>query len=173
MVILTRSLIALGSNIPDRLSWLQTGIDLLRESSDISVIHISHVYECPPVGEGLSGDFLNAVAAVDTPLSPHDLLDLCLEIEKKCHRNRTYSRNRTLDLDVIFHGDSIVLEPDLIVPHPRWSERAFVVVPLLDVIDFLTEWQRGIVEEAKSRLESRRTREDGFESCRLTDLVLY
>jgi 2-amino-4-hydroxy-6-hydroxymethyldihydropteridine diphosphokinase len=165
-----RSAIALGSNIPDRLANLQCGLDLFRKFPGIDIIAVSRVYESVPEGENLSGDFLNAVMVIDTSLSARELLDKCLEVEANCGRDRnsekiSNSRNRTLDLDVIFFGDERINRPDLIVPHPRWQERDFVVLPLTDLLADLTDRQHIMVKEAAGRFPL-------IASCRpVSDLV--
>ena len=83
-----RAVIAFGSNMPERIRWLQCGLDRFRETTGIDVLSFSRVYESPPVGEGLSGDFLNAAIACDTSLSPRALLETCLSIEAACGRAR-------------------------------------------------------------------------------------
>jgi len=80
------------------------------------------------------GSYLNAVVVLDTPLAPRALLDLCLEVESERGRERGERLGpRTLDLDVLFHGESVIDEPGLIVPHPRIAERRFVLEPLAEV----------------------------------------
>jgi 2-amino-4-hydroxy-6-hydroxymethyldihydropteridine diphosphokinase len=149
----TCCVIALGSNIPDRLDFLQRGVNLLRTNRDINVIKISRVYESDPVGEGLTGDFLNAVVVVDTSLSPRELLNACRDIEKQCGRHRNpENRNRTLDLDIIFFADRKISETGLTIPHPMWRERSFVVMPLRDVRDQLDGWQKGELETVEGNL---------------------
>ncbi len=113
----------------------------------------SRVYESQPVGEGLEGDFLNAVMVCDTNLTPMEVLALCREIEEMCGRDRkvensTGIRNRTLDCDVIFFGEETIETPELVVPHPLWHERAFVVMPLMDVVEHLSPHQNGLVQNA-------------------------
>jgi len=146
----SRCVIAIGSNISGRLDWLQRGVNLLRANQDIRVIEVSRVYESEPEGEGLTGDFLNAVVVLDTSLSPRELLEACRDIEKQSGRERSpENRNRTLDLDIIFYADRKISETDLVIPHPMWRERSFVVMPLRDVRDELDEWQKGELEKVE------------------------
>jgi 2-amino-4-hydroxy-6-hydroxymethyldihydropteridine diphosphokinase len=92
------------------------------------------VYETAPVGGPAQPDYLNAVVAVDTDRTPRALLELARAIEAHGERIRTVRWGpRTIDVDVLLVGDERVDEPDLVVPHPRMTERAFVVVPLADL----------------------------------------
>lgn len=146
--------ISMGSNIPDRMMYLQCGLDGWKSMDGVGVEAVSRIYESPPVGEGLEGDFLNMLIVVRTSLSPESVLDKCLEIESGCGRERNieadgdFPRNRTLDSDVIFYGDAEISSERLIVPHPGWQDRSFVVMPLEDVIEHLTQHQKRLVKNA-------------------------
>ncbi|MCE9565886.1 MAG: 2-amino-4-hydroxy-6-hydroxymethyldihydropteridine diphosphokinase [Planctomycetes bacterium] len=127
--------IALGSNLGDRYSTLSAAVRRLRAEPGLRLIASSAVYEtapldCPPN----SGDYLNSVVAVETERSPEDLLQLLLQIEHTFGRVRSeINAPRTLDLDLLLHGDRIINTPDLVIPHPRMHERAFVLVPLAEL----------------------------------------
>jgi 2-amino-4-hydroxy-6-hydroxymethyldihydropteridine diphosphokinase len=134
----TRAVLSLGANIGDRLAALQGAVDALVADDDVEVVAVSHVYSTEPVGGPEQDDFLNAVALIDTDLSPHDLLALAHRIEADHHRTREVRWGpRTLDVDLINLRDSgvdIVMDtPELTLPHPRAYERAFVCVPWADV----------------------------------------
>lgn len=127
--------IALGSNEGDREANLRGARDFLQRSDGINLLACSALYETEPVGgppdQGL---YLNAVLAATTTLTARALLELCLKVEKSFGRVRTQPMApRTLDLDILFYGDHIIDEPDLVIPHPRLHERAFVLVPLRDL----------------------------------------
>ena len=95
----------------------------------------SPLYRSAPVGYAGQPDFINAVAAVDTALSPRELLDALLAIEGRHGRVRDFpNAPRTLDLDVLLYGERELHEPGLTVPHPRMHERAFVLVPLCELM---------------------------------------
>jgi len=153
-----RAVIGLGSNLPDRFAWLQEALDLWRGRDRVEVVGWSRVYETDPVGEDVGGDFLNAVMVIDTTLGPWELLQACRAIEEECGRDRNAeqsagSRNRTLDCDVLFYGDTSTEinagggdSEALIIPHPRWSEREFVIMPLMDVSGELTQGQKRLVQ---------------------------
>jgi 2-amino-4-hydroxy-6-hydroxymethyldihydropteridine diphosphokinase len=129
-----RAYLGIGSNLGDRLQYLQLAVDDLAAADDVDVVALSPVYETAPVGGPEQPDYLNAVVAVDTARSARALLELAHAIEAHADRVRTVRWGpRTLDVDVLLVGDERVDEPDLVVPHPRMRERAFVVVPLADL----------------------------------------
>jgi 2-amino-4-hydroxy-6-hydroxymethyldihydropteridine diphosphokinase len=118
----------------DRLGHLQLAVDRLAAADGVDVVGVSPVYETAPVGGPEQPDFLNAVVAVDTTRTAHELLALAQSIEAAAARVRTVHWGpRTLDVDVLLVGDERIDDPDLVVPHPRMAERAFVVVPLADL----------------------------------------
>jgi 2-amino-4-hydroxy-6-hydroxymethyldihydropteridine diphosphokinase len=129
-----RAYLGIGTNLGDRLGYLQLAVDALAAADDVRVVGVSPVYETAPVGGPDQPDYLNAVVAVDTTLTARALLRLAHAIEADADRVRTVRWGpRTLDVDVLLVGDERVDEPDLVVPHPRMTERAFVVVPLADL----------------------------------------
>jgi 2-amino-4-hydroxy-6-hydroxymethyldihydropteridine diphosphokinase len=124
--------IALGSNLGDRERHLRDALDALRPS--IQNLRVSTFHETAPVGVGVQPSFLNAAAAGETTLGARALLDLLLSTEETFGRVRPYpGAPRTLDLDLILYGDAVIDEPGLIVPHPRFRERGFVLEPLAEV----------------------------------------
>ena len=126
--------LGLGSNLGDRLDHLRQGVELLQSHPAIRITRISSVYETAPVGPVEQPDFLNLVAAADTTLSPEELLSVAQEIERRLHRVRTIRWGpRTLDIDILLYGDRILHREELTIPHPRMEERAFVLIPLLEV----------------------------------------
>lgn len=127
--------IGLGSNLGDRWATLRGALRRLRAEPGLRVADTSEVYETAPVGgPPESGPYLNAVAAVETDRPPHDLLKLLQHVERQYGRTRGEpNAPRTLDLDLLLYGDEVVDTPDLVVPHPRLHERAFVLVPLADI----------------------------------------
>ena len=124
-----RAYLSLGSNLGDREAYLRNAVADLPD-----VVAVSPVYESSPVGGPPQDDFLNAVVALDTPLSPRQLLDLAYQLETRAGRVRTVRWGpRTLDVDLLLVADLVIDEPDLTVPHPRMNERAFVLAPLADL----------------------------------------
>jgi 2-amino-4-hydroxy-6-hydroxymethyldihydropteridine diphosphokinase len=131
-----RTVLALGSNLGERRASLQGAVNSLADTPEVWVTAVSPVYETRPVDapEG-SKDFLNAVVLVDTTLSARTLLDRALAIEDAFGRERTGERGapRTLDVDLIVVGDRRANDEDLVLPHPKAHERAFVLAPWHDV----------------------------------------
>ncbi|MGD8496643.1 MAG: 2-amino-4-hydroxy-6-hydroxymethyldihydropteridine diphosphokinase [Gemmatimonadales bacterium] len=128
-----RVAVGLGSNLGDRLAHLRAGLLYLRRVVD--EIRVSDVYETEPVGYSDQGPFLNACVIGATRLTPRQLLDELKHAERLAGRTGGGPRNgpRVLDLDLLLYGTRSVHEPDLIVPHPRLRQRAFVLVPLRDI----------------------------------------
>jgi len=128
-----RAVLSVGSNMGDRLAHLQGALDLLVERG-VRILAVSSVYRTAPVGGPDQDDFLNAIAIVESTLTPHELLAVCLDIEARHGRVREVRWGpRTLDVDVIDVVDFAVDDDVLTVPHPRAHERAFVCVPWLEV----------------------------------------
>jgi 2-amino-4-hydroxy-6-hydroxymethyldihydropteridine diphosphokinase len=127
--------LALGSNVGDRWGNLSAAVKRLRAEPGVRVLEVSEFYETAPVGcPPGSGDYLNAAASVETDLSPHELLAVLLRIERQFGRIRTELNSpRTLDLDLLLYDNRVIDTPDLVVPHPRMHERAFVLVPLAEI----------------------------------------
>jgi 2-amino-4-hydroxy-6-hydroxymethyldihydropteridine diphosphokinase len=126
--------LGLGSNLGDRRAHLQAAVDGLAATPGITVVAVSPVYETAPVGGPAQDDYLNAVVALDTDLTPRELLTVARRLEAAEHRVRGERWGpRTLDVDVLLVGDEVVDDADLVVPHPRLEERAFVLAPLSDL----------------------------------------
>nr|WP_218855794.1 2-amino-4-hydroxy-6-hydroxymethyldihydropteridine diphosphokinase [Nocardioides daedukensis] len=127
-----RAVLALGSNLGERLTALQGAVDSLADTPEVWVTGVSSVYETEPVASPADSEkFLNAVVLIDTTLSAPTLLDRALAIEDAFHRVRPVERNapRTLDVDLIVVGDRRADDDFLTLPHPRAKERAFVLRP--------------------------------------------
>ena len=141
---MTRAYLAIGSNLGDRVAHLQSAVDGLVATPGVTVVAVSRVYETEPVGGPEQPEYLNAVVAVDTDLSARALLERGQELEAAARRVRAERWGpRTLDVDVLLVGDLQLDEPDLVVPHPRMWERAFVLAPLADVAPDLVEAPEG------------------------------
>ncbi len=124
--------IALGSNLGDRERQLCDAIEALREF--VTNLRVSSFHDTAPVGVGEQPRFLNAVVVGETSLGARALLTQLLDIEQRSGRERPYTgAARTLDLDLILYADAMLDEPDLTLPHPRFRERAFVLVPLAEI----------------------------------------
>jgi 2-amino-4-hydroxy-6-hydroxymethyldihydropteridine diphosphokinase len=126
--------LGLGSNLGDRLTNLQGAVDLLASEDGVRVDASSRVWETAPVGGPDQPDYLNAVVRIETDHAPEGLLAACRRVESALGRERTERWGpRTIDVDVLLYDERAVDEPDLVVPHPRLAERAFVVLPLLEL----------------------------------------
>ena len=129
--------LALGSNLADRRRLLADALAALARHPQNRLTGIAPVYETQAVrlpGQEEQPDYLNLVVRLETSLLPHALLDLCLVIEHDLGRVRRERWGpRTVDLDVLLHGDTILDDARLTLPHPRMKERAFVLVPLADL----------------------------------------
>jgi 2-amino-4-hydroxy-6-hydroxymethyldihydropteridine diphosphokinase len=135
--------VGLGSNLGDRRAQLAAAFAALAALPGTTLVARSSLYESAPLGAGgdaaamggnAGGDYLNAVARLRTTLAPLELLHALQAIEAAAGRERPYpNAPRGLDLDLLFHGDRVLVGDELTLPHPRLHERAFVVVPLLEV----------------------------------------
>jgi 2-amino-4-hydroxy-6-hydroxymethyldihydropteridine diphosphokinase len=144
----TLAYLGIGSNLGDRLSYLQLAVDELARADRVAVVGVSPVYETAPVGGPEQPEYLNAVVALDTSLGARELLRIAQRIEAAAERVRTVRWGpRTLDVDVLLVGDQRIDDPDLVVPHPRLAERAFVVVPLAELDP---EWRTRIPPDRHS-----------------------
>lgn len=127
-----RVAIALGSNLGDRLSHLKAAVASLREIADIEAV--SPVYETPAAYVTDQPAFLNATLTATTKLPPQALLYALKHIEQEVGRQPTFRYGpRVIDLDLLLYGDTVFSSIDLTIPHPRMTERAFVLRPLADI----------------------------------------
>lgn len=135
----TTAYLGLGGNLGDPQAAMGAALRILDAEDGIEVIKVSSLYRTPPWGMTDQPDFLNAVAAIETTLSPRELLTACLDAERRLKRVRTERWGpRAIDLDILMFGDSHIDEEGLSVPHPRIAERAFVLVPILELAPDLT-----------------------------------
>ncbi|MDQ7157332.1 2-amino-4-hydroxy-6-hydroxymethyldihydropteridine diphosphokinase [Staphylococcus warneri] len=131
---MVKAYLGLGSNIGDRAHQLQQAIRIIDQYQYIDVTSISPIYETEPVGYTDQPQFLNLCIEIETTLNPQELLKRCLETEETLHRVRKIRWGpRTLDVDILLYGNEIIEEDNLIIPHPRMTERAFVLIPLNDI----------------------------------------
>ncbi|WP_199565754.1 2-amino-4-hydroxy-6-hydroxymethyldihydropteridine diphosphokinase [Spongiactinospora rosea] len=121
---------SLGSNLGRRFDTLQGALDALFDAPGLTFVAVSPVYETDPVGGPDQGPYLNAVVVAETTLPPRAVLERAQSVEDSFGRRRTERWGpRTLDIDLIVAGDHVSDDPELILPHPRAHERAFVLVP--------------------------------------------
>jgi 2-amino-4-hydroxy-6-hydroxymethyldihydropteridine diphosphokinase len=138
---LRRAHFGLGSNVGDRAAALQAAVDGLAAADGVTPVAVSPVYATDPVGGPQQSEYLNAVVAVETDRMPRELLEIAKRLEDEAGRVPGERWGpRPLDVDVLLVGDDTVDEPDLVVPHPRLYERAFVMVPLADLDPMLAPW---------------------------------
>ena len=132
--------LSLGSNIGDRLHHLKESVRALHVSNGTTVTSISSIYETVPVGYTNQADFLNLVIRVETDLTAHELLVLCQSIEQELGRVREVKWGpRTVDLDILLYNNDNIETENLVVPHPRMHERAFVLIPLLEIAPLIAD----------------------------------
>jgi 2-amino-4-hydroxy-6-hydroxymethyldihydropteridine diphosphokinase len=126
--------IGLGSNLGDRRDLIRRAVEALAAVEGVTVVEQSDLYETEPVGGPPQPKFLNGAVSVETTLTPRQLMDELLAIERALGRTRTApNAPRTIDLDLLLYGDTVIDEEALRVPHPRMQERWFVLKPLADI----------------------------------------
>lgn len=146
--------LGLGSNLGDRREYLQKAVKLLTEHG-IHIKQVSGFYETKPVGYLEQGNFLNCAAEAETLFSPNEVLHICQKIETELKRERTIHWGpRTIDIDILFFDELVTSQKNLILPHPRITERLFVLVPLAEISPyFLHPLERKRIFQLKEELE--------------------
>lgn len=151
-----RFVVSLGSNVGESAAMLADAVARLRAASGVEVTGVSSLYRTAPVGGVEQPDFLNAVVLGETTRTPAELLSLCHELEQAHGRTREVRWGpRTLDVDVIAYGELVSDDPILTLPHPRAHERAFVLVPWLE-LDADARLPQGAVRDLVSGLGAQR-----------------
>jgi 2-amino-4-hydroxy-6-hydroxymethyldihydropteridine diphosphokinase len=133
---MAEALLALGGNVGDVRTTLARAIDVLCDGTDIRLVARSSDYRTPPWGVTDQPPFVNACIAVETVLSPQELLARAQAVERACGRDRLREQRwgpRPLDIDILAYADLVLDTPGLTLPHPRLLERAFVLVPLAEI----------------------------------------
>jgi 2-amino-4-hydroxy-6-hydroxymethyldihydropteridine diphosphokinase len=140
--------VALGANLGDPIETVKQAEEALKALPRSAVVAVSSLYRTAPVGLHDQPDFINAVVAMETDLTPGELLDELFAIEARFGRQRSV-RNapRTLDLDLLLHGGTISDDPQVTLPHPRMHERAFVLMPLHEIAPALSIPGHGAVAD--------------------------
>jgi 2-amino-4-hydroxy-6-hydroxymethyldihydropteridine diphosphokinase len=151
----TRAYVGLGANLGPKEVTILRAVELLGATDGIDVLELSQLRETDPVGVTDQPMFLNGAVALETILSPWELLDALLRVEQELGRVRDDVRwgPRTIDLDLLVYGDAIVDEPGLRVPHARLHERRFALEPLADLEPGLEIPGLGSVSEALAKLD--------------------
>jgi 2-amino-4-hydroxy-6-hydroxymethyldihydropteridine diphosphokinase len=141
--------LGLGGNIGEPAEAMAAALRLIDERKDCEVVAVSRLYRTPPWGNNDQPWFFNACAAVATTLSPRDLLALCLATERAFKRERRERWGpRTLDLDVLDYAGTPHADEALVLPHPRATERTFVLIPLAEIAPALRIGERTVSEWA-------------------------
>lgn len=144
--------LSLGSNLGNREQRLVSALGALKEEG-ANILTCSSVYRTDPLYVRNQPDFLNIVCEVETALSAHKLLESCLSIERRLGRTRLLKKGpREIDIDILFFGQAIIEDQDLVVPHPLLYERNFVLVPLAEIAPHFRDPRTGLsVLELKNR----------------------
>lgn len=128
--------LSLGSNKGDRVGYIQQATSILDGIDGISLVRTSAFYESEPWGVDTKNWFVNAMIEINTTLPPQKLLETVNKVEAQLGRNRElegHYGDRTLDIDIIFYDDEIVNDENLIIPHKFFHQRAFTLVPMLEL----------------------------------------
>ena len=152
---MARAHVGLGANLGEREETLRRALELLAATAGIEVVAVSSFRETDPVGHLDQPRFLNGAAALETSLSPRELLDALLAVERELGRTREGARfgPRTVDLDLLLYGDAQLDEPSLTLPHPRLHERRFALEPLAELDPELVVPGRGRVTDLLAELD--------------------
>jgi 2-amino-4-hydroxy-6-hydroxymethyldihydropteridine diphosphokinase len=154
---MTPAYVGLGSNLDDPRTQIENALLELRSLPDTELLRASSLYRSAPVGYAEQPDFLNAVARLDSGLDAEGLLAELKEIERRHGRSRSFANApRTLDLDLLLFGDSVMEAPGLTLPHPRMHERAFVLAPLAEIAPGASVPGRGRVEDLLAACRDQR-----------------
>ena len=150
--------LSLGSNLGDRVGYLQQATSLLSASEKVNVVATSSFYESEPWQMNSENWFVNAVIQISTSLTPQELLNECQRIENQLGRKRNNSRtykDRTLDIDILFYDNLILNTENLTIPHKNFCKRAFVLVPMLEIAqDFIHPVYQKTVMQLYDELEN-------------------
>ena len=156
---MTVGYVGVGSNVGDRKDFCRRAVGLLAETPEMRLLRASSLYETSPVGGPPQRSFVNLVVEIETTLGPRELLEACKAIERRLGREPREIKwgPRIADLDVLLYGDEKISEDELEIPHPRMMQRAFVLVPLLELEPAITDpWGDrldGWLDEAEGSVE--------------------
>lgn len=127
--------IGIGSNVGDRRRYIESAIEELKKVKDVSLKRTSSIYETEPVSDIPQGKFLNGVLEIQTGLTPKALLKTLNKIEVRLGRIRPSLKDapRTIDLDILYYGNDVMNEKELVIPHPKIGQREFVLKGLREL----------------------------------------
>ena len=148
--------VGLGSNLADPRAQVERASRALAALPQTRLVQRSRLYRSAPWGRADQPEFVNAVVALQTELTPRELLEALLKIERAAGRARDATRwgPRVLDLDILMFGDRLIDEPGLHVPHPHLHERAFVLLPLAEIAPDLIVPGYGRVDDLARRIDA-------------------
>ncbi|MGI6499355.1 MAG: 2-amino-4-hydroxy-6-hydroxymethyldihydropteridine diphosphokinase [Anaerostipes sp.] len=150
-----RAYIGIGSNMGNRMEYIEQAIETMEGESDIRVENISNLIETKPYGGVEQDDFLNGCVAIDTLKEPEELLDFLLDVEQQAGRERkVHWGPRTLDLDILLYDDIIMDQDNLVIPHIEMTKRLFVLEPLAQIAPYkIHPLKKQTILELKERLD--------------------
>lgn len=148
---MAKAYLSLGTNMKDKRANLESALVGLQNQSQIDIQQVSSVYETEPIGYVEQDVFLNIVVEITTSLTPHELLTFCLALEKEIGRVRLFKWGpRLIDIDILLYDNQTIQTEDLSIPHPFMRERAFVILPLLEIapnLAYLVENKEVLAEQ--------------------------
>jgi 2-amino-4-hydroxy-6-hydroxymethyldihydropteridine diphosphokinase len=151
-----QAFIALGSNLQDPQAQVKRALKTIANTTNIKLIKASSLYRTLPVGYDNQPDFINAVAEIETDLSPIALLHTLLEIETQHGRERPFpNAPRVLDLDVLLYEGVATNTPELTLPHPRMHTRGFVMLPLAEIAPKISIGNHGYADELAAKCDNQ------------------
>lgn len=151
-----QAFIALGSNLQDPQLQVERALQTIANTLNIKLIKASSLFKTAPIGYDNQPDFINAVAEIETDLSPLELLHTLLAIEAKHGRERPFpNAPRVLDLDVLLYGNIEINTAELTLPHPRMHTRGFVMLPLAEIAPKINIGNHGYADELASKCDNQ------------------
>lgn len=160
--------LSIGTNIGEREQNLQDAVRLLMMKDTVKVTAVSSIYETAAVGYTDQADFLNIAVAIETTLQAEDLLSVCQGIENELGRVREFRWGpRIIDLDILLYNSETIETESLIVPHPRMYERAFVLVPLEEIMTLKYVMLKGV----QNALQALDIKKEGVKLWKKIDMV--
>ncbi len=151
-----QAFIALGSNLQDPQAQVERALQTIATTAKIKLIKASSLYKTTPVGYDNQPDFINAVAEIETDLSPLALLHTLLEIETQHGRERPFpNAPRVLDLDVLLYENIEINTSELTLPHPRMHNRGFVMLPLAEIAPKINIGNHGYADDLAAKCDNQ------------------